>query len=77
MGEVSRQQVASFLRIGWYVSSLLLRIASRVLPGHLQGKVCGGLLLLCREKGGESSEQFFFFDRLGKQLRVFAKNVLF
>jgi hypothetical protein len=48
-----------------------------VLPGHLQGKVCGGLLLLCREKGGESSEQFFFFDRLGKQLRVFAKNVLF
>ena len=38
-GEVSRQQVASFLRLAWYVSSLLLRMAGQVLPGHEEGKV--------------------------------------
>ncbi len=37
-GEVSRQQVTSFLPIAWYVSSLLLRIAGWVPPGQVEGK---------------------------------------
>jgi hypothetical protein len=37
-GEVSRQQVTSFLPNAWYVSSLLLRMAGRVPPGHMEGK---------------------------------------
>ena len=35
-GEVSRQQVASFLPVAWYVSSLLLHIAGQVPRGHLE-----------------------------------------